>query len=194
MPLLFRSLSHGEIPFGFFNIESDMIILGNYFLFASDFCENVSSMARSGPKEPRGFEWDIYLLEDARIGNLMGAIAGVDLSGFIGEVYSHFPFPCDPDEFRQNPEGYRSRSLVEGIIRKYVPLSRAAVVVDSDRGTISIGEYLFSREGFHELLRYIWQGGYPKWKAGIRPDYVLSMRQTVEESGDHFFADTTAFD
>jgi hypothetical protein len=194
MPLLFRSLSHGEIPFGFFNIESDMIILGNYFLFASDFCENVSSMARSGPKESLSLEWDVYVLSDARIGNLMGAIAGLDLSGFIGEVYNHFPFPCDPDEFKQNPDGYKSRALVEGIIRKYVPRSRVAVVVDLARETIGIGEYLFSKEGFDELLRYIWQGGYPKWKAGIRPDYVLAMRRTVEQSNHQFFTGTAAFD
>ena len=34
MPLAFESLSHGTIAFGFFNIESDMLILDRYFLFA----------------------------------------------------------------------------------------------------------------------------------------------------------------
>jgi hypothetical protein len=34
MPLAFESLSHGTIAFGFFNIESDMLLLDRYFLFA----------------------------------------------------------------------------------------------------------------------------------------------------------------
>ena len=34
MPLAFKSLSHETIAFGFFNIESDMLILDRYFLFA----------------------------------------------------------------------------------------------------------------------------------------------------------------
>ena len=37
MPLEFQSISHGKIAFGFFNIETDMILLGHYFLFARDF-------------------------------------------------------------------------------------------------------------------------------------------------------------
>ncbi len=47
MPLLFQSLSHGEIPFGFFNIETDMILLNNYFIFASDMADNVIRLAEN---------------------------------------------------------------------------------------------------------------------------------------------------
>ncbi len=47
MPLLFQSLSHGEIPFGFFNIETDMILLQNYFFFASDMAENMIKLAEN---------------------------------------------------------------------------------------------------------------------------------------------------
>jgi hypothetical protein len=32
MPLAFQSLSHGTITFGFFNIESDMLLLDRYFI------------------------------------------------------------------------------------------------------------------------------------------------------------------
>jgi len=38
MPLTFESLSHGTIAFGFFNIESDMLLCDRYFLFADDLC------------------------------------------------------------------------------------------------------------------------------------------------------------
>ena len=37
MPLEFESISHGKIAFGFFNIETDMILLNHYFLFATGF-------------------------------------------------------------------------------------------------------------------------------------------------------------
>ena len=45
MPLAFESLSHGTIAFGFFNIDSDMLLLDKYFLFGSDFCEHIVAMA-----------------------------------------------------------------------------------------------------------------------------------------------------
>jgi hypothetical protein len=33
MPLTFESISHGTIAFGFFNIDSDMLLLEKYFFF-----------------------------------------------------------------------------------------------------------------------------------------------------------------
>ena len=47
MPLSFKSESHGDIAFGFFNIESDMLLLENYFFFADKFCEWMTQMASS---------------------------------------------------------------------------------------------------------------------------------------------------
>jgi hypothetical protein len=38
MPLAFESMSHGTIAFGFFSIDSDMLLLEQYFLFGSEFC------------------------------------------------------------------------------------------------------------------------------------------------------------
>jgi hypothetical protein len=37
VPLEFESINHGRIAFGLFNIETDMILLNHYFLFAKDF-------------------------------------------------------------------------------------------------------------------------------------------------------------
>ena len=48
MPHAFESLSHGKIAFGFFNIETDMILLEHYFLFAEDFCRYLSEAAEKG--------------------------------------------------------------------------------------------------------------------------------------------------
>jgi hypothetical protein len=39
MPISFPSKSHGQIPIGFFNIETDMLLMDRYFFFSTDFCE-----------------------------------------------------------------------------------------------------------------------------------------------------------
>jgi hypothetical protein len=104
MPLEFQSISHGKIAFGFFNIETDMILLEHYFLFAQDFCNHISKIAKVPLKETYESSWEIYLIEDNfNIGNLMGAIYRIDLRGFIGEVYKLFPFPKEREKFKQNP-------------------------------------------------------------------------------------------
>ncbi|MCX5816140.1 MAG: hypothetical protein NTX75_07845 [Proteobacteria bacterium] len=187
MPLLFKSLNHGEIPFGFFNIETDMILLNNYFFFASDFTGHIIEMAGKKPNEPSDMTWGTYILEEKDIGNLMAAISGVYFSGFIGEVYGHFPFPHEPEKFKQNPEGYKTRELIDGIIKRYASLTKIPVIVTLSSREIKIGEYIFSRVGFHELLAYLWVGGYPRWKDGIRPDYILKMKESVMRSTHHLF-------
>lgn len=128
MPLLFQSLSHGEIPFGFFNIETDMILLNNYFFFASDMAENVIKLAEN-KGESQEQAWPVYILGEGQIGNLMGAISGVVFQGFIGEVYTHFPFPHEPERFKQNPEGYKTRGLIEEIVSRYTGLTTITVTV-----------------------------------------------------------------
>jgi len=194
MPLLFQSLSHGEIPFGFFNIETDMILLNNYFFFASDMSDNVVKLAENKGGIRQDQTWSVYILEAGQIGNLMGAISGVVFEGFIGEVYTHFPFPHEPERFKQNPEGYKTRGLIEGIVHRYAKSSLITVRNDSASQELKIGEYLFSKKGFHALFGYLWAGGYPRWKDGIRPLYILKMRETIERSVNPLFRDITAFD
>jgi hypothetical protein len=187
MPLAFPSLSHGEIAFGFFNIESDLLLLNNYFFFADDFCRHLSELALLTPNQKPALDWDIFILDPKAIGDLGQAINGVNFQGFIGETYRLFPFPQEPDLFRQNPEGYKTRILFEAIIKKYAELSRIAVNVDQSGQTIAIGEYEFSREVFHKLIQYVWAGGYPRWKDGIRPDYVLEMKAHIMQSAHPLF-------
>ncbi len=175
MPLLFNSLSHGDVAFGFFNIETDLLLLNNYFFFASDFCTDVAAIAAADPDKVYEGTWRVYILDEDEVGNLMGAIHGVDFHGFIGDVYRLFPFPKEEDAFKQNPDGHMRRQLVEAVIRKYADPQSVAVRVDDGGAVIDVGEYLFSREGFHDLLRYVWVGGYPRWREGKRPDYVEDM-------------------
>lgn len=194
MPLLFQSLSHGEIPFGFFNIETDMILLNNYFFFANDMSDHVMKLAENNGGMHQDQTWSVYILEAGQIGNFMGAISGVVFEGFIGEVYTHFPFPHEPEKFKQNPEGYKTRGLIEEIVHRYARSSLITVRNDSASQGLTIGEYLFSKKGFHALLGYLWAGGYPRWKDGIRPLYILKMRETIEWSANPLFQDITAFD
>ncbi|HOV90752.1 MAG TPA: hypothetical protein PKW07_08595 [Syntrophorhabdaceae bacterium] len=182
MPLVFETLNYGEIPFGFFNIETDALVLDNYFFFASDMADHISQIADIHSNSSYESNWYVYRIEPQMIGNLMGAIAGIDLRGLIGEIYSHFPFPHEPERFRQNPEGYKTRPLIEEIIMKYTQLSQIKVIIDEHDWTFSIGDYRFSRYGFHELIRYLWLGGYPRWKDNVRPDYIKRMRKKIEDS------------
>lgn len=183
MPLAFKSSSHGTVAFGFFNIDSDMLLLQHYFFFAAEFCETISGIAGM---EGTGFlktTFKVYTIDDPEnIGDLHGAIRGAYYSGFIGEIYRTFPFPEKPEDFKQKPEGYKTRSAVESIIRKYGRPSEIAVAFGREGREVSIGEYVFSKNSFHELIRYVWQGGYPKWRNETRPDYVSAMKDKIVKS------------
>ncbi|MCU0605711.1 MAG: hypothetical protein MUC33_24000 [Desulfobacterales bacterium] len=165
MPLAFESLSHGTVAFGFFNIESDLLLLDRTFFFAADFCSLIITMA-AGDSESCLLKPAWLIEPPAAIGDLMGAIEGTRYTGFIGEVYQRFPFPEEPSGFIQKPGGWKTRPIL----------------------LEPIGDYRFSRPGFHELLDYVWRGGYPRWENGVRPDYVRHMMQAAQESSSAIFA------
>src|SRR4030042_3263847 len=187
MPLEFESLSHGRIAFGFFNIETDMILLGHYFLSAQDFCSNMDQAAKEN-HSPYQTSWEVYLIERGfDIGNLMGAIYGIDFRGFIGEVYKLFPFPKDREDFKQKPGGLKNRTLIEALIQHFAKRIQIPFVVDQKNDKIGIGEYLFNRASFQELVKYVWSGGLPRWKDEVRPDYVSKMKDAVGQPKTLFF-------
>ena len=181
MPLAFESLSHGTIAFGFFNIASDMLLLEHYFLFATDFCRFIGDMAHNSNDDTFKIEWPVYAIEEReKIGDLMGAIHGIRYIGFIGELYRRYPFPEKPEDFKQNPEGHRRQTLVRRIISDFASQILIPVNLNNRVLEVDIGEYKFSRMPFQELIKYIWRGGYPRWKDEIRPDYVLDMKDKIE--------------
>ena len=183
MPLAFDSLSHGKIAFGFFNIETDLLLLNRYFFFASDFCRY---LVEAVPYLQAG-DWEtvlaIFRIEDDRIGDLMGAIHGVDLRGFIGEVYRHFPFPHGPRRLQTKPEGFPDPFVLEPILTDYGQAEEIPVRFRRKENEVAIGEYRFDQENFQELIFYIEQGGYPRWRDGRQPGYVEAMKQSVEKAG-----------
>jgi hypothetical protein len=180
MPLVFDSSSHGSIAFGFFNIESDMLLCDRYFFFADDFCANIVDMVENAGELSYQAFWDVQTIANAEdIGDLMGAIHGVRFTGFIGALYHRFPFPQKPEDFKQNPGGYQTQSIVSEIIGKFAQALKIEVAIDGKKMEISIGTYRFNRIQFHELLKYVWQGGYPRWKNDIRPAYVTEMKNKI---------------
>ncbi len=192
VPLAFESLSHGTIAFGFFNIETDLLLLEHYFFFASDFSGCIIEIAES---EVASLTVPLpgYDLPYPSIGDLHGAIAGTRLTGFIGEVYRQYPFPAQMAAFKQNPEGFRTRARIEDMVKRYGTPAELPLRVSSDEKTVAIGEFLFSFNEFHALVNYVWRGGYPRWKGEKRPEYVLELAEKIEKSRHPLF-DGFAFD
>jgi hypothetical protein len=189
MPLAFESISHGTIAFGFFNIDSDMLLLDRYFFFATEFSKYISSMAESEDNGDSETLWQGYYIADPEdIGDLMGAIHGIRYTGFIGETYRRFPFPVTPEDFKQKPEGYRNREMMESMIEKYAEYCPIPVITGKNAQEINIGAYRLTRAIFHQLLNYVWRGGYPRWKDEVRPGYVMAMKNAVENSDNSLFA------
>ena len=188
MPLAFDTLSHGKIAFGFFNIESDILLLEQYFLFGSEFCQHIASMAENDDKGASTSRWAVYVIEDrVKIGDLMGAIHGIRYTGFIGELYRICPFPREPEGFKQKPAGVLSQDKVRGIISDFAHQTRLPIGIQENNAGVSIGEYWFSLKVFHELIKYVWRGGYPGWQQDIRPDYVNDMKAKIEDHRQGLF-------
>lgn len=187
MPLSFKSDSHGTIAFGFFNIETDLLLLENYFFFAENFCKGMIEMAAQTNGGQKRIQLPVYYIADPEdIGDLMGAIHGVRFKGFIGTVYTLFPFPEDEKAFKQNPKGYQTRKRVIDQIEP-VAEKKALTIEIFEAGQGHIGPYRFSARVFRELIQYVWQGGYPGWKEEIRPPYLLEMKETLQKSPAPFF-------
>ena len=183
MPLAFDTVSHGSVAFGFFNIDSDMLLLEHYFFFATQFCGHISELAQG--EGPVDGAWSVYYIQDrGDIGDLMGAIHGINYTGFIGEIYQRFPFPENPADFRQKRDGIKNQGIVESIIKQYARRIEIPFVVDEAQYEVIIGPYRFTVSSFQELIKYVWRGGYPRWKDGERPDYVLAMKEKIEQSSN----------
>ena len=180
MPLAFHSISHGTIAFGFFNIETDLLLLENLFFFASDFCTVVSSLARVQTHESKRTRLPGYCIDRAGdLGNLMGAIQGTDLGGFIGHVYRLFPFPRNPEDFKQKPHGDAHRAVLEEVLSQWARSIPIPIAWEAAVQMVKIADFTFSAAAFRELVSYVWQGGMPGWQGNARPEYVMAMKETI---------------
>jgi len=190
MPLAFHSLTHGPIAFGFFNIETDLLLLENYFFFAPCFCTMVKHISGKQSHESDDTGLAGYSIDQPEgIGNLPGAIQGTDLRGFIGHVYQMFPFPRNPEEFKQKPHGGANRPVVEELLSRWARSTQIPVLVEEGAQRVSMAELLFSKAVFHELVAYVWRGGMPGWQDNLRPDYVIEMKEAIISSTSPIFDD-----
>jgi len=188
MPLAFQSTTHGTVAFGFFNIDTDLLLLENRFFFATGFTRLVGEMcAATADRYEAGLEaWTIDRRED--VGDLMGAIRGTGHAGFIGGVYRRFPFPAAPEDFRQKPEGERNRPEIAALIDRWARREAIAVVADLRAGEVDIGGVGFTLAGFGELVRYVERGGWPRWRDDTPPACVREMMRAVNAGGSWILA------
>ena len=195
MPLAFPSLSHGTIAFGFYNIETDGLLLDRLFFSCTDFCRAACeleglSAAQAAEVALPGYEFE----RPGDIGDLMGAIHGTRHVGYLGEIYRLWPFPADPGEFRQKLRGGRNRETTDEALRRWAKPLSIPVRADAGRRTFRIGPYAFSRDAYAELLLYVWRGGYPTWEGfeeGRRPACVTEMARTVRLLADRVAGSST---
>ena len=188
MPLEFQSLSHGRIAFGFFNIDTDLLLMEKYFFFANFFCNTVETIALRKNYTKESFAMPGYIIERLEnIGNLMGAIHGIDLTGFIGAVYKLFPFPQNPEEFKQKLDGKAHKVVVENLIRQWGQPVTILVEVEAGSQRVKIAELLFGKAAFREMVTYVWRGGMPEWEDMLRPDYVREMKDAINTSVSPLF-------
>ncbi len=176
MPLAFASISHGRVAFGFYNVETDSLLLEDLFFFCTDFCRAVTRLREPGTHRVEIPGHVFERRED--IGDLMGAIHGIRLEGYLGEIYRIWPFPRDPALFRQKLRGHENRPRVEEILDRHARRSPVPIHVDPGTRRAGIGPYLFSERGFRDLLTYVHRGGYPTWEGfeeGACPPWVKEM-------------------
>jgi len=167
-----------------------MLLCDRYFLFADVFCNYVENLVENVAGRAYQALWEVWFIDTAEaIGDLMGAIHGVRYTGFMGDLYRRFPFPQNPADFKQNPRGYETQSQVSEIIDGYARVLEVVVVMPPGGREIKIGEYEFSRTQFQELVKYVWRGGYPRWKSEIRPAYVTALKEKIMNNAKGIFKD-----
>lgn len=188
MPLSFDSKSHGTIAFGFFHIESDMLLLENLFFFAGTFCARLTELTESDGRTPFHAYIEGYRISHREdIGDLMGAIREIRHFGFIGNLYRRIPFPKCPDDFKQKGKGLLSQHVVESDLLIYGRRMRIPFIALNSKREVAIGPYRFDPDIFIQIVNYVWFGGYPRWKDAVRPPYVEEMKKGIEKSRNPLF-------
>jgi hypothetical protein len=184
MPLAFRTLDRRVVAFGFFNIETDLLLLDHLFFFADRFCGAVVELcARPAAGEDRR-ALDGWRIDDPRrLGDLHGAIAGRALGGFIGATYRRWPFPSRREEFRQNPDGGRNRAAAEALLLPFAMALSVPLIRCPGGGRFVVGDYAFDGSEFERLIAYVDRGGLPRWRDDVRPPYVAGMMEALRAAG-----------
>jgi hypothetical protein len=188
MPLAFRSIDHGVVAFGFFNIDTDLLLLERTLVWGEHFTTALGALAAAAPDALTTTTLPAFRVPPERsLGNVMGAIQGFDRGGFIGAVYDRFPFPEDPAAFRQRPEVAGNRAAITALLEQWAEPSEQTLVHDPGTGLVTVAGITFEAGWFRDLVAYVWRGGYPRWLDERRPQYVVEMRRAIEDSSHPLF-------
>lgn len=187
MPLGFLSRSHGTVAFGFFHIESHMLLLEQQFFFADRFCRAVVDLAEATGDCVHATIGGWGIDSPAAVGDLGGAIRGTNLTGFIGSLYERMPFPKDPRDFKQSPDEALEQDVVTAEIEDHGGPRDIGVAWDRLEHTLTFGGVAFSEAQFAALVAYVDRGGYPRWRDEIRPAYVAAMVARLRDLGSPLF-------
>lgn len=176
MPLAFPSLNHGTIVFGFYNIETDSLLLEEQVFFCTDFCVAARTLADGG--NAKAVMPGHVFAEPKAMGDLMGAIRGERHLGYLGDIYRLWPFPARPEDFRQKLDGHLRRTMTEEVLDRHAV--RVPIVMERNMAEeVLIGSYIFSTEQFLALVRYVRRGGHPTWdgfaERGACPEHVREL-------------------
>jgi hypothetical protein len=181
MPIGFETTNAGQIAVGFFNIETDCLLMGRYFFFASDFCGWVKSWAEQDP--PESLVKEFYVADRFQdIGNIHAAMAHFYQQDLLSDVFQRFPFPEDPLAFRQHPDGWKNRKALEAILPSHTHREQVTISFHKPQEAVLFGEYEFHKSVFSRVLQYLFRGGMPMWRDGVPPVYVLEMMRAVGAS------------
>jgi len=84
-------------------------------------------------------------------------------------------------------ESLSHKAVVRDMISDYTRQVLLPVEANHRALEVDIGEYKFSCKTFQEIIKYIWPGGYPRWRDAIRPNYVLDMKSKIEDHRQGLF-------
>jgi len=73
------------------------------------------------------------------------------------------------------------------MIEKYAVREDIDFISKKKIGALKIDGIGFDVKGFQELIRYVWRGGYPRWRDEVRPGYVMEMKRQIEKSNHWLF-------
>ncbi len=186
MPLAFQSSSHALVAFGFFHIETDLLLLERRFFFAPDFCQAWLALA-AAPGPEVSLKLPAWSLSPEQVGDLHGAISGRDSHGFIGALYQRLPFPRRREEFAQKPRGALPRHEVEKLLDGSGSGRDLELQASANPQVVRLASYAFSGPQWRALVDYVWQGGMPGWQQGRRPEYLLHCADILKQSGSPWF-------
>jgi len=184
MPHEFPTVGHKTIPFGFFNVKIDLLIMQKRFFFAHDLCDAILDLAAGGEGSWTTLPcWRID--HPAMIGDLNGVLRGESHKGLYGAVYARWPLPPRRSDFRQDPDAHQTRDEVADLI-EHIGMEEQLVVRWTGQ-VVTFGTVAVALPDLHAMLRHL-RDGPPPWREGRLPEYLSELLQDLEQHASPLFS------